>query len=80
MIEILGWICTVLVLFGFVLNAKQNYFQALITWIIGDVGWIVYDYFISNWSHATLSTAIILINLYGISNARKDRKSSREIC
>jgi hypothetical protein len=77
---LLSWICTILVLTGFVLNATGRTFKALIIWIVGDIGWIIFDASISNLSHATLSTIIILINLYGILNARKDRKSSREIC
>lgn len=65
-IEFLGWICTLIVLLGFILNANKKLIPALVVWIIGDVGWIVYDYFIDNFSHASLSTAIILINAYGL--------------
>lgn len=71
MIEILGWISTILVLVGFYCNAKQQLKQALIIWIIGDVGWIVYDVFIHNYSHCTLSTIIILINSYGYYSVKK---------
>ena len=74
MIEILGWCCTILVLFGFLLNANRKLYWALIVWIIGDVGWIIYDYFIDNWSHATLSTIIILINFYGLYTNAKNKK------
>lgn len=66
MVQILGWLSTILVLVGFILNANKKLKFALIIWIIGDVGWIVYDYLINNWSHATLSTVIILINLFGL--------------
>jgi membrane-bound ClpP family serine protease len=65
-IEILGWLCTLLVLVGFIFNANKKLVVALIIWIIGDVGWIIYDFYINNFSHATLSTAIILINSYGL--------------
>lgn len=71
MIEILGWICTGLVLLGFWFNANKNHIYALVFWIIGDLGWITYDYFINNWSHATLSTTIILINIFGIFKWKK---------
>lgn len=71
MIEFLGWLATALVLFGFLLNANKKLYWALIVWIIGDVGWIIYDYFIDNWSHATLSSIIILINLFGLKNSKK---------
>ncbi len=66
-----SWGCTALVLLGFIVNANKKYQLALILWIIGDVGWIIYDAHINNWSHATLSTAIIFINLYGIYRNKK---------
>ena len=66
MIEVLGWTSTVLVLLGYVLNAKMRYQAAMIVWIVGDIGWITYDFFITNISHLVLSVVIISINLYGI--------------
>ena len=74
-IEILGWLSTGLVLAGYVFNAKQLSKLAMYTWIIGDVGWIVYDLFIDNISHMVLSFVIIVINLYGIYNNLKTKKS-----
>ena len=71
MIEILGWLSTALVLIGFVLNAKGKFVYAMLTWIIGDIGWIVYDFFIDNFSHLVLSLVIIAINVYGIFNLKK---------
>lgn len=71
MIEILGWLSTLLVLIGFVLNAKKHLYWALIIWIIGDIGWIIYDIAINNYSHCALSSIIILINIYGLLNAKK---------
>ena len=78
MIEVLGWTCTVLVLLGYVLNAKMRYQAAMIVWIVGDIGWITYDFFITNISHLVLSVVIISINLYGIYQhkmAKKDKVS-----
>lgn len=66
MIDALGWICTVLVLIGFIGNAKGYYKTAMVTWILGDLGWIVYDIYINNLSHLVLSLVIIAINVYGI--------------
>ena len=66
MIELLGWTSTVLVLLGYVFNAKMQYRTAMIVWIIGDIGWITYDFFITNISHLVLSAVIISINLFGI--------------
>lgn len=76
MIQILGWLSTLLVLIGFWLNAKKQLYWALIIWIIGDIGWIVYDIAIDNYSHCTLSTIIILINLYGIKNFHDKSKTN----
>ena len=66
MIEVLGWTSTLLVLFGYILNAKMKHQAAMVAWIVGDVGWITYDFFITNISHLVLSVIIISINLYRI--------------
>ena len=66
MIELLGWISTGLVLLGYIMNARQLTIYAMIAWIIGDTGWIIYDFFIDNLSHLVLSLIIIAINVYGI--------------
>ena len=71
MIEVLGWTSTVLVLIGFILNARGNFTWAMVTWIVGDIGWITYDFFIDNFSHLVLSLIIISINIYGIINQKK---------
>ena len=74
MIELLGWTSTALVLIGYILNAKQKFKLAMTVWIIGDIGWITYDFFIANISHLVLSAIIISINLYGIYNIKKMKK------
>ena len=66
MIELLGWVSTLLVLLGYIMNARGNSNIAMITWIVGDIGWITYDFFIDNLSHLVLSLIIIAINVYGI--------------
>ena len=66
MIELLGWGSTALVLLGYIMNARGNSKLAMITWIVGDAGWITYDFFIDNVSHLVLSLIIIAINVYGI--------------
>lgn len=71
MIELLGWFSTALVLVGYIMNARGNSNVAMLTWIIGDTGWIVYDFFIDNFSHLVLSLIIISINLYGIYRIKK---------
>jgi len=71
MIELLGWGSTALVLLGYIMNARGNSNLAMITWIVGDTGWIVYDFFIDNVSHLVLSLIIIAINVYGIIRIKK---------
>jgi hypothetical protein len=68
--DYLGWLCTSLILFAFYLNAIKNDLSLYI-WIIGDIGWIIYDYNINNFSHATLSFSIIVLNVYGIYYSKK---------
>ena len=74
MIEVLGWTSTALVLLGYILNAKQKFKLAMTVWIIGDIGWITYDFYIDNISHLVLSAVIISINLYGIFNIKRMQK------
>jgi len=76
MIEALGWFSTALVLAGYILNAQQFSRAAMIAWIIGDIGWITYDFYIDNFSHLVLSLVIIIINLYGIWNLLSKNKTS----
>ena len=73
MIEILGWLSTLLVLAGYILNARKLTKYAMVTWIIGDIGWVTYDFFIYNISHMMLSFIIITINIYGIYNVCKEK-------
>jgi hypothetical protein len=76
MIETLGWFSTALVLIGYILNARQFSKSAMIAWIVGDIGWITYDFYIDNFSHLVLSSVIIAINLYGIWNLLSKKKTS----
>ena len=72
MVELLGWISTLLVMMGYVFNSVQKRLLAIGTWIMGDVGWIIYDIYIKNWSHSVLSLLIIVINIYGIWNITRE--------
>lgn len=77
MIEVLGWIGTLLVLIGYWANSNSQHRLAMLTWIVGDVLWITYDIFIENWSHMVLSLVIIGINVYGIYKIIANGKLSR---
>ena len=72
----LGWVSTLLVLCGFYFNSIQKRNYAFVAWILGDIGWVVYDVFISNWSHMSLSFIIIVLNAYGM---YKDSYSASKI-
>lgn len=78
MIEILGWASTLLVLAGYIANAQGYRCTAMITWIVGDIGWIIYDLYIDNLSHMVLSFIIISINLYGIIRSKKSKTFSEK--
>ena len=55
MIELVGWISTGLILFGYIFNSRMKYKLALISWISGDVGYIFYNIKIDNYSHLFLN-------------------------
>jgi len=74
LIQLLGWLSTSMILLGAVVNARGKSLMAMVIWIIGDIGWTIYDIFINNYSHLTLCIIIILINLYGIYRAWKLKK------
>lgn len=65
-IETLGYIATLLILIGYALNSQQRYLGACVTWIIGDILWIVYDVMIHNIPHTVLSALIIVLNIRAI--------------
>lgn len=65
-LDSIGWVSTLLILGGYYFNSVEKRRAAFISWIVGDIGWVVYDLFISNWSHMTLSFIIIFLNLYGM--------------
>ena len=71
---LVGWICTVLVLVGYYLNSIQKYLPAMLVWSLGDIGWIVYDFYIDNISHLALGGTIIILNGYGIYRILKGKK------
>lgn len=79
MILALGWISTALVLLGYITNARGLAKWAMVTWILGDCGWIIYDIYINNISHMVLSLVIIGINLYGIYRIWKSSSDKKKL-
>ena len=76
--ELVGWICAITVLIGFILNSIQKLKYAIYVWIIGDIGWILYDISIRNYSHLALSIVIIIINVYGLYKLKENEDKSKK--
>ena len=73
MIDVLGWVAYVLVLIGFILNARKHHYTAMIVWICSDTCWIIYDTYIDNMQHLVLAASIITINSYGIYKSIREK-------
>ena len=76
--ELFGWICTIMIVIGFILNSIGNLKYAIYVWIIGDIGWILYDISIRNYSHLVLSIIIIIINVYGLYKLKENEDKSKK--
>jgi len=76
--ELFGWICTIMIIIGFILNSIGNLKYAIYVWIIGDIGWILYDLSIRNYSHLALSIIIVIINMYGLYKINKNEDKSKK--
>lgn len=74
MIDIVGWIGTLLVLGGYLLNANKFHVQACALWIVGDIAWITYDTIRGIYPHLVLSLVIISINVYAMINLSRKCK------
>jgi hypothetical protein len=73
--ETLGWICSILVLIGFVINSRGYLKTALWIWIVSDALWIVYDIYIDNPQHILMAVGILIINITGLIRIRKKELS-----
>ena len=76
--ELFGWICTIMIVIGFILNSIGKLKYAIYVWIIGDIGWILYDISIRNYSHLALSIVIIIINMYGLYKLKENEDKSKK--
>lgn len=76
--ELFGWICTIMIVIGFILNSIGKLKYAIYVWIIGDIGWILYDISIRNYSHLALSIIIIIINVYGLYKLKENEDKSKK--
>lgn len=76
--ELFGWICTIMIVIGFILNSIGKLKYAIYVWIIGDIGWILYDLSIRNYSHFALSIIIIIINVYGLYKLKENEDKNKK--
>jgi hypothetical protein len=77
--EFIGWLSTVIVLMGYLINSLGKIKYAMYVWLLGDFGWIVYDFYIDNFSHFSLSAIIIGINIFGIYRIIKQKNKYEQI-
>ena len=76
--EILGWVCTALVLTGFIVNSRGHLQSALSIWLVSDICWIVYDIYIDNPQHIALAVGILIINVTGLIRLQRQKKTKHE--
>ena len=67
MIEILGWIATGLILFGYYLNANKKQIS-WVTWFVGNILMMVYSIEIDAWPQVGLAIVLMVMNAYGYLN------------
>ena len=67
-----------MIVIGFILNSIGKLKYAIYVWIIGDIGWILYDLSIRNYSHFALSIIIIIINVYGLYKLKENEEKNKK--
>lgn len=71
LITILGWVATVTLLVGYVLNAKK-YISSWLVWMLGNTMMSVYGLAIQSYSLVFLSVVLVGLNVYGLASWRRD--------
>lgn len=72
-IEIIGWVATAILLFGYYLNAKK-YIYSWLVWLTGNTAMLIYAWLIESHSVAFLSIALMGLNLYGYFSWKSEGK------
>lgn len=67
LIEVLGWIGFLFILFGYFLNAKKN-IKCFYVWAFGNILYFSYGYFLNAIPIMAMSIFILGMNLYGYKN------------
>jgi nicotinamide riboside transporter PnuC len=63
-IEILGWIATLMLLAGYILNANKQQ-SSWAYWFVGNSMMLIYAFYIGSHSVAFLSFVLMILNIYG---------------
>ena len=71
LIEMIGWLGFVLILFGYYYNAKQKIFCFYI-WGIGNIVFLIYALLINAMPQVAMSIFVLGMNIYGWKQWRKN--------
>ena len=71
--DIIGWLGTICILFGYYLNAKK-YNSSWVVWFLGNLFMLVYSISISASPQVLLAIVLMGLNVYGYINWRKLNK------
>ena len=72
-IEILGWLGTASILFGYYLNAKKLE-MSWVVWFLGNLFMLIYSINIKANPQVMLAVVLMVLNVYGYLNWRKLNK------
>ena len=64
MVEVLGWVASGFILFGYYLNANKKQIS-WITWFAGNILMMVYSIEIDAWPQVALAIVLSCLNIYG---------------
>lgn len=72
-VEVLGWVATITLLIGYVLNARQH-ISSWITWMGGNSLMAAYGWLIESYSLLFLSVVLVCLNVYGYFSWKSNQK------
>ena len=72
MIELIGWVATMMLLVGYYFNARRKIYSWII-WLFGNNIMFFYALLIQSYSIAFLSAALACLNIYGYVSWKKNK-------
>ena len=69
--EIIGWTGTALILIGYYLNAKKE-ISSWLHWCVGNLLMVIYSVAIGATPQVALAFILMMLNIYGYINWKKD--------